>query len=70
MELSDEASIDSDGAVQLSLFPEKWERTGEGGRSESEEKALKALRQADVMNMTPLEALTFINEWKQKLNDA
>jgi len=32
-----------------------------------EQKALKALKQADVMNMTPLEALTFINEWKQKL---
>lgn len=63
----DDSSVLSE-AVQLSLFPEEEKQEVSASKYTAlEQKALKALKQADVMNMTPLEALTFINEWKQKL---
>src|SRR5690606_28142973 len=64
----DDESSDLSEVVQLSLYQEEEEQEVSASTySALEQKARKALKQAKFMNMTPLEALTFINEWKQKL---
>ena len=46
---------------QLSLFDGTW--------SEHEEKVLEELRKLDVLNLTPLEAMNFLNDLQNKLQD-
>lgn len=61
------ATEETAGAVQLSLFPDPVESKR---RREPEKQVLNAVRRADLMNMTPLEAMQLINEWKQKLMES
>ena len=36
--------------------------------SDEERDVLKAIRQTNLMNLTPLEAMNAINEWKERIN--
>lgn len=65
----------ADGAiskvVQLSMFEEsKGEEAQETSRDDGKRRSLiKQLKQADIMNMTPLEAMSLLNDLKMKAKD-
>jgi DNA mismatch repair protein MutS len=59
-------------AVQLTMFAEAApakEHTGKPKKSltSAQEKLLQKLRRLDIMRMTPLEALEWLNDAKQQL---
>lgn len=57
----------SSAAVQLSLFPEPAKKARPDKHAPTKEDLLAArIRQADLINMTPLQALNFLHELKQQ----
>lgn len=66
-----DASSSEDEVVQLSMFAEEPARPP-ASLSKDEAKwrsLLKQLKQADIMNMTPLQAMTLLNDLKMKAKD-
>lgn len=60
------------GVVQLSLFEEPAAASESASRRKASPKAeqlAEALRKLDLFNMTPMQAMHWINEMRQKLND-
>ncbi|GLX68146.1 DNA mismatch repair protein MutS [Paenibacillus glycanilyticus] len=59
-------------AVQLSIFDEPVPQPQEQGRRKATPKAeqlAEQLRKLDLFNMTPMQAMQWLNEMKQKIND-
>jgi DNA mismatch repair protein MutS len=55
--------------VQLSLFPDEADSMPKKKHEARAEQVLERLKQADLINMTPLQAMNLIYELKQKLQD-
>lgn len=67
----DAAACDAEGhVVQLSLFddPSQHEAAAKPSNlKEHEKQVIEAIRKTDLLNITPLQAMQLMNEWKQKL---
>lgn len=65
----------SNEVVQLSIFGDEWPEPKKKGTQETHEldpvvkQLIKRLKNADLMNMTPLQAMQLVNELKMKVTD-
>ncbi|KIL39500.1 DNA mismatch repair protein MutS [Gordoniibacillus kamchatkensis] len=66
---ADTAAGQAAAVVQLSLFPENADKPGRKKHDARAEQVLEQLKHADLINMTPLQALNMIYDLKQKLQD-
>ncbi|MEK5057626.1 DNA mismatch repair protein MutS [Paenibacillus sp. FSL H7-0326] len=74
-EETEEPAAMSNEVVQLSIFGDEWPEPKKKGAQEAHEldpvvkQLIKRIRNADLMNMTPLQAMQLVNELKMKVTD-